>query len=176
MALLLHLTYAGIAVTSTLGAILFVGFTFRPAVTFLWFNVNQSAYPRTLVMTHMASALATWGLFTAYMARRGLGDAFVDVAYAMVVATLAVGSAFFIRYDFWSRPLRWRLVGAHLILAVFTFIAVVIAFPLVPAPPQHVPRSMLGRHSSLWANVRQNLQLELRNRRGRAHGAAPRSR
>ncbi|MCL6594685.1 MAG: hypothetical protein K6V73_00550 [Firmicutes bacterium] len=169
-------TFLSLAVTAAFGAVLFVGFTFRQPVTFLWFNLNDASYPRTLVMAHMASAMVTFLLFTWYLVRRGLGDAFVDAAYALTALTLGVGMAFFLRYDYWSRPLRWRLVGAHLVLAVFTFIAIVVALPLFPPPPRTVPRSDLGSHSSLWANVQQNLELELRNRLAHAHGGAHRSR
>lgn len=157
--LLLNLTYIGFAATATFGAVLFIGFTFRPAVSFLWFNLNDPAYPRPVVIGHLLTAVATFGLFTASMANGGTRNPAMVVAYVLTFFTLGIGVAFFIRFDYWSRPLRWRLVAVHLILAVCTAISATVALGLSQTQTSHLSRNERGYHSSVWNNVRQNLEI-----------------
>jgi hypothetical protein len=153
---LLTLTYGCLLLTAALGAVLLLGYTFRRPISFLWFVLNHTSYPRTLVMVHLASALLTLGAFTAYLASRGLRDAGLDVAYAVTLLTVAVGMGFFLAYDWRGRHLRWRWVGVHILMATMTFIAATSLLPLFAPPPAMVPLRDEGRSSSGWYMVRQH--------------------
>lgn len=80
----------------------------------------------------------------------------VDITYALYVVTFLTGLLFFIRFDARRRPLRRRLIGVHLIMAVVTFImitAIVVTRawtnPLPPPPTN-------PKHSTMWDYYRQH--------------------
>lgn len=74
----------------------------------------------------------------------------VDITYGLYIATFLTGIFFFIRFDARRRPLRRRLLGVHLIMAVATFIMItaIVAVrawaPSLPAPPKN------PKNSTMW--------------------------
>ena len=80
----------------------------------------------------------------------------IDISYVLYVVSFLTGLFFFIRFDARRRPLRRRLMGLHLMMAVATFIMVtsimaVNAFPDVAAPAPSNPK-----RSTMWDYVAQH--------------------
>ncbi|MCL5116744.1 MAG: hypothetical protein M1272_06305 [Firmicutes bacterium] len=80
----------------------------------------------------------------------------IDISYVLYVLSFLAGVFFFIQFDARRRPLRRRLMGMHLFMAVATFIMMtsimaVNAFPdRAPTPPAN------PKHSTMWDYVRQH--------------------
>ena len=162
----LHLAYLSLFLTSAAGAVLFLGFTFRSPARFLGFAINEPSYPRSWVVAHLSMASATFALFSARMfLEGGWRDPLATVGYLLLSATLGVGLWFFARYDRLGKPLRWRLVAVHLILAVLTFTAMTAALPrFTPSGPQRLPASQRGHGNSAWKLFEQH-RSELKHQR-----------
>jgi hypothetical protein len=154
----LRLAYLSLLVTSALGAVLFLGFTFRTPQRSAEASSPGPDYPRAYVLAHLSLATITFLLFTVEMFHAGgTRDGFAVVGYGLLGATLAVGIWFFSRYDRLGRPLRWRLVAAHLVLAVLTFTAMTAALPAyAPAGAQRLPVAERGHGNSAWLLYRQH--------------------
>lgn len=80
----------------------------------------------------------------------------IAIAYIAYVITFLTGLIFFVRFDARRRPLRKRLLGLHLVMAVTTFILItsimsVNAFPNQETPPPKNPTS-----STMWDYVHQH--------------------
>ena len=86
----------------------------------------------------------------------------VDFTYALYCITFLTGLLFFIRFDARRRPLRRRLLGLHLVMAVATFIMVtaIVAVrawtPSLPSPPTN------PKNSTMWYYYHQH-QSEFKN-------------
>ncbi len=79
----------------------------------------------------------------------------IYVAYGTYLVTYLTGLSFYIRFDAKRRPLRRRLLGLHLIMAVLTFITLtsamgIYAFPRVASKPE------TSRRSTMWYDARQH--------------------
>lgn len=80
----------------------------------------------------------------------------VDVTYALYCVTFATGMLFFVRFDARRRPLRRRLIGVHLVMAVVTFIMITSILAVggwsssLPAPPKN------PKYSTMWDYDRQH--------------------
>ncbi len=140
MLLLLHLSYIALCLGSVFGAVLFMGFTFHLEIR----------YPLAIVMIHLAVVLTSFVLFSIWMfdvlsGHTGgilVSHAFSLAAYAVFAITLGSGLFFFLRYDARRKQMRVTMVGAHIVLACLTFIAVssLLGMVIVPVPPnsEHV--------------------------------------
>lgn len=84
------------------------------------------------------------------------------VAYATYLGTYLTGLTFFIRFDLKHRPLRRRLLGLHVTMAVMSFIALTGAMALYAFPPSHATVQKPSQ-STLWYYIEQH-RSELRNR------------
>jgi|GEM_PF-2976335 len=147
----LRLTYLSLFVTSMAGAVLFLGFTFRPPPHHTA-STGKAIYPRRYVVVHLSLATVTHLFCTVYMLRGGgWRDGLTVAGYLFLSATLGVGLWFFTRYDRLGRALRWRLVAVHLSLAVLTFTAMIAALPgSLPAGAHRLPLAQRGQGSSAW--------------------------
>ena len=73
----------------------------------------------------------------------------VDFTYILYCVTFAMGLLFFVRFDARNRPLRRRLIGLHLALAVATFIMItsIVAVrawsPSLAGPPKNPKQSTM---------------------------------
>jgi amino acid transporter len=76
----------------------------------------------------------------------------VDITYALYVITFLTGLLFFIRFDARRRPLRRRLLGIHLIMAVVTFIMVtsIVATRAWGPPPDQAAPPKNPKQSTMW--------------------------
>lgn len=88
----------------------------------------------------------------------------VDVTYVLYLATFLTGVLFFIRFDARRRPLRRRLLGLHLIMAVATFI-MITAIVVVRAWAPHLPPPPSNPHNSTMWNLFKLHQAELKRHR-----------
>lgn len=85
----------------------------------------------------------------------------IDISYALYVVTFLTGMLFFVRFDARRRPLRRRLIGLHLVMAVATFI-MITSIMAVNAFPQHASKPPADpKNSTMWDYVRQH-QSELK--------------
>jgi len=112
--------FVGLCVGSILGAVLFIGYTFRKRIH----------YPMVWVVAHISTISVTLILFTiAFVAKSNLVlhdgyDAkfiFFSTSYAVFLATFITGISFFFRYDFRRRHISLRLLSVHLVMSAFTF-------------------------------------------------------
>lgn len=115
---LLDWSYIGLLVASLLGAVLFLGYTFRVRI----------AYPFVLVSLHMSTVVITFILFTIALVQ-GLDQGpftfrtwFLILTYVVFLLTLLTGLFFFVRYDLRRKIMRLPLISTHLVMAVMTFI------------------------------------------------------
>lgn len=83
----------------------------------------------------------------------------VWITYILYWLTFITGMAFFIRFDARRRPLRRRLIGLHLGMAVATFIMLtsIVAVrawkPSLPPPPAN------PKNSTMWYYYYQHQQV-----------------
>ncbi|AEJ39801.1 hypothetical protein TPY_1619 [Sulfobacillus acidophilus TPY] len=80
--------------------------------------------------------------------------------YGFYVFTYLTGLTFFIRFDARRRPLRRRLIGMHLILAVTTFIMVTSIMAIGALPKPLPPPRTTAQQSFMW-HIRQSHSAEL---------------
>lgn len=93
----------------------------------------------------------------------------VDISYALYIVTFATGLLFFIRFDARRRPLRKRLIGFHLIMAVATFIMITSIMAVHAFPSRGLPPPKNPRHSTMWDYVLQHRS----EKKGHASGGLP---
>ncbi len=79
----------------------------------------------------------------------------IYVAYGTYLVTYLTGLTFYVRFDAKKRPLRRRLLGIHLIMAVITFITLTSAMALY-AFPSAAPYPATHRRSTMWYDARQH--------------------
>lgn len=79
----------------------------------------------------------------------------IYVAYITYLITYVTGLTFYIKFDAQRRPLRRRLLGLHLIMAIFTFVALTSAMALYAYPNPKVPVEV-GKNSTMWDYVIQH--------------------
>ncbi|MCL5971810.1 MAG: hypothetical protein M1499_04515 [Firmicutes bacterium] len=79
----------------------------------------------------------------------------IYVAYVAYVVTYLTGLTFYIRFDVRRRPLRRRLLGIHLLMAVVTFISLTASMALYGFPERAaVPET--SHQSTMWYYVLQH--------------------
>jgi thiol:disulfide interchange protein len=79
----------------------------------------------------------------------------IYVAYGTYVVTYLTGLSFYLRFDAKRRPLRRRLLGLHLVMAVLTFITLTAAMGLY-AFPGAASKPETSSHSTMWYDARQH--------------------
>ncbi len=175
---LINLSYISLCVTSLLGALLFLGFTFRARIK----------YPLRIVTAHVIMATVTTLLLCgavvqALLAPRRAGSASGPWPTAMLVAgallllvTYALGLYFYLRFDARRSRLRLQSVALHLSLAGLSFVFITTGFAvdlwtISPSPT----RQTAAVHSPVWFIVHRHRALrhayELQT--GRTSGVAP---
>lgn len=84
----------------------------------------------------------------------------LTVSYITYVITYLTGLTLFWRFDVRRRPLRRRLVGLHLLMAVLTFIGFAGVMSLYafggPAPGHIAARARPPRRTTMWDYVAQH--------------------
>lgn len=80
----------------------------------------------------------------------------VDISYVLYVVTFLTGLFFFIRFDARRRPLRKRLMGVHLVMAVATFIMITSIMAVNAFPDRALPPPTNPKQSTMWDYVRQH--------------------
>ncbi|WP_243239231.1 hypothetical protein [Sulfobacillus harzensis] len=80
----------------------------------------------------------------------------IDVSYVLYVVTFLTGMLFFVRFDARRRPLRRRLIGMHLIMAVATFIMITSIMAVNAFPSHALPPPVNPKNSTMWDYVFQH--------------------
>ncbi len=79
----------------------------------------------------------------------------ISEAYGTYVVTYLTGLTFYLRFDAKRRPLRRRLLGMHLIMAIMTFISLTSAMAIYAFPSPPVVHQT-SKHSTMWYYVLQH--------------------
>lgn len=157
---LLIVTYGLLLATAATGAFVFFGFSlFGPPkrrTRASTMTLPKRSIPLNWVVLHVLLALVTMGVFAFAIFDNVDVPTIAYVSFGMYVVTFLTGALFFIQFDARRRPLRRRLLGLHLMMAVATFILItavmgVSAFPHHVAPPASSPKN-----STMWDLVRQH--------------------
>lgn len=145
---LLDWSYIALLVSSLMGAVLFVGYTFRVKL----------AYPILVVSLHLIAIIATFILFTIFMVQTfftkipAFSFGFILVTYGIFVLTFLIGLFFFVRYDLRRKILHLPLLSTHLVMAVLTFTSFTSLMAFSIGEQIHLPNKSIavGAASPDW--------------------------
>ncbi|KUO95006.1 hypothetical protein [Ferroacidibacillus organovorans] len=148
--------YIALIIASAIGAILFVGYTFRVKI----------AYPIRIVQLHVLTTLVAMALFTiatwdkialsGYFAHATFGLWFLISSYLIGLITLILGFAFYWQFDAKFRVLRLRFIAIHLTLAGISFIFFTSAVILYQFPVHIETNRVIGSRSGAWYILHRN--------------------
>lgn len=83
----------------------------------------------------------------------------VDITYGLYCVTFLTGLLFFVRFDARRRPLRKRLIGLHLGMAVTTFIMITAIVAVRAWQPSLPPPPTNPKKSTMWYYIHQHEQV-----------------
>lgn len=89
--------------------------------------------------------------------------------YALYVITFLTGLLFFIQFDARRRPLRRRLMGIHLMMAVATFIMITSIMAAHAFPHNALPPPSNPKNSTMWDYITQHHSEKLLHQHGHQH-------